>query len=208
MFKLTTKIPRRVAVAVSGGADSMAGLHFLNRVSGRVAAVVHVHHNTGDFADRSESLVENTCRGLGIPFMGMRLTTSPTKGESKEAFWRDHRYSFFDYCSKTTGCPIVTCHNLDDCLEEYVMNTVIRFSEHKRFISPNGPSNTIRPFLCWKKADMEEYCRKNFLNFVSDPANLDTSYLRVKVRMEIVPVLVNANPGIYKQVSKALLKGC
>ncbi len=55
MFKLNHKIPKDIAIAVSGGADSMAAVDFLRK--NRNLTVLHYNHGTGDFADAAECLV-------------------------------------------------------------------------------------------------------------------------------------------------------
>ncbi len=58
MIHITGKIPRRVAVAVSGGIDSMAALDFLRRAHDVV--VLHYNHGT-PYAPKAEALVRGYC---------------------------------------------------------------------------------------------------------------------------------------------------
>ena len=58
MIRVTGKIPRRVAVAVSGGIDSMAALDFLRR--SHEVVVLHYNHGT-PYAPKAESLVRAYC---------------------------------------------------------------------------------------------------------------------------------------------------
>lgn len=203
MPKLSVKLPRKLVVAVSGGPDSMAGLSFLMKSPGRVVGVCHYHHGTGAFADESLSLVEDYCSVNGInSFIHQRIQVrNVPKGVSKEAFWRDCRYAFFEEVTALHRCPIVTCHTLDDCVEEYVMNKMVRFG-HREVIASAGPANTIRPFLLWKKKDMLDHCRRHHVPFVQDPANEDPSYLRARIRKDVVPLLLDINPGLYRQVAR------
>ena len=58
MIHITGKIPERVAIAVSGGIDSMAVLDFLRR--SRDVVVLHYNHGT-PYAPEAEALVRAYC---------------------------------------------------------------------------------------------------------------------------------------------------
>ena len=100
--------------------------------------------------------------------------------------------------------PIVLAHNLDDCVEQYVINTVVRPSKTVT-IRYNGPSNTIRPFRTWKKSDIIDYAKRNNLTYIEDPSNSDDSLTRNYVRHQIIPLILNVNPGLYTQVKEKVL---
>jgi tRNA(Ile)-lysidine synthase len=89
----------RVAVAVSGGRDSMALLHCLARAAqaqGVEVWALHVHHGLQGQADEWAALVERTCKrwaGKGLPlrFAMQRLQGKPARGQSVEAWARAGR---------------------------------------------------------------------------------------------------------------------
>ena len=58
MIHITGKIPKRVAIAVSGGIDSMAVLAFLRR--SRDVVVLDYNHGT-PYAPKAEALVRAYC---------------------------------------------------------------------------------------------------------------------------------------------------
>lgn len=202
IFKLVNKLPEKCHVAVSGGCDSMAGLHWLMQVPRRVASVLHVNHGTGEFADEAEQLVYEYCQSNNIPYQLHQITSSPNTGESKEAFWREQRYEFF---SQFSYLPIVTCHTLDDCVEQYIIGSLVTFSK-RRMIPYYGPANTIRPFRTLDKGSIRTYCIVNNIPYRDDPTNFGTDFLRAKIRNMIVPELLKVNPGLYNQVKKMILE--
>ena len=199
MFKLTHKLPRHCWVAVSGGVDSMAALEWLNK-SDRVLGILHVNHNTGAFSNKAHEFVKEYARARNIEFRCLELDSEPPKGESKEAWWRDKRYEFFHSFKES----VVLGHNFDDCLEEYVMCTMVRgFSGTIGY--NNG--NCIRPFRLWKRDCIEDYAARKDVKWIEDPSNVEVRFKRNYIRHEIIPKLKELNPGVYNIVRKLVENG-
>jgi tRNA(Ile)-lysidine synthase len=201
MFQLTHPLPRKYWIAVSGGVDSMAALHWLDKQSRRdsLLGVLHVNHNTGEFANIAEEHVNNHCYFEDITLKRLRLDSEPPKGESKEKWWRDRRYEFF----KSFNDPVILAHNFDDCLEEYIMCTMVRGYSST---IPYSNGNCVRPFRLWKRSSIEEYAIKNNLKWVEDPSNTNTKHKRNYIRHVLVPQLLELNPGLYNIVRKVIDK--
>ncbi len=83
------KIPQRVAIAVSGGIDSMVALDFL-RNSRRKIQVLHFNHATPD-ADNFESFVREYCKKNSLPLTVGKIQKSRPSNNSIEEFWRNER---------------------------------------------------------------------------------------------------------------------
>lgn len=201
-FRLTHPLPKRCIVAVSGGVDSLSALHFLSQVEGRVDRVIHINHASGSFAQEAESLVREVCGQKRINLTVREIEVHMGEGESRENFWRIQRYRFFwDEWAKF-NLPIVLAHNMNDCLEEYVICTMIR---GYMGTIPYQHGCCIRPFRLWKRQDIESYAGKNDIRWLQDPSNDDdVKFLRAKVRRRLVPRLRNLNPGIYNIVEKVI----
>lgn len=201
MLKLLHPLPNDSAyyIAVSGGMDSVAALHFLMAARRKPIALLYYNHNTGQYANDAEDFVCNLSEDLKIDFISHKLTSKTPSGISKEAFWREQRYKFFDKATKHEPAPIITAHTLDDCLEQYIMSTMIRIKEYP-IIGYFGPSNTIRPFRTWKRKDIEHFFNKNNLKCIEDPSNKNTKFTRNYIRHNIIPHVLHLNPGIYKHV--------
>lgn len=203
MFNLTHRLPDRYFVAVSGGIDSMAALHWLNTASNKDSflGVIHVNHGTGEFADKAEDFVKGYVGGyLGIPTMVRRVTEPLPKGVSKEAWWRDMRYERFK-AVEPEDASIILAHNMDDCLEEYIMCTIVRGFQGT---IPYKRGRCVRPFRTWKRVDIEEYVERNSIPFIEDPTNADSTFKRNFIRHEIVPKILDLNPGVYNLVRDAI----
>ena len=201
-FKLTHPLPERCIVAVSGGVDSLAIFHFLNKVDGRVAGVIHVNHASGEFSEEAETLVQQLCEEKKIDLTVRRVRDHIGEGESREAFWREQRYRFFwdDYAIH--NLPIILAHNMDDCLEEYIICTMMRGYTGT---IPYKHGCCVRPFRLWQRKDIEIYARRHELRWLHDPSNDDDfRFLRARVRRRVAPRIRNLNPGIYSIVEKVI----
>lgn len=201
MLKLLHPLPpdNGYYIAVSGGMDSVAALSFLLSSKRYPIAILYYNHNTGQYSNDAEDFVANIADKESIDFISEKLTTSTPSGVSKEAFWRNKRYNFFNNVTKDNPAPIITAHTMDDCLEQYIMSTMIRIKEYP-LIGYLGPSNTIRPFRTWKRKDIESFFNKKKLRCIEDPSNKNTKFTRNYIRHNIVPHILHLNPGIYKHV--------
>lgn len=208
MISLQQRLPdnNKYFFACSGGVDSMSALYWMKQGGRLPYAIIHVHHNTGDYADRALEFVKRTYSEYCFDLFVKNIKDVPPKGESKEAWWRTERYKLFQEVLDETGkdYPIVLAHNLDDCVEQYLMKTCIRLSNNK-LISYNGPANTIRPFLTWKKSEIIDYAQRNNIEWVEDPSNTNTKFLRNNIRHNLLPLVTAMNPGIHAQIKKMIL---
>jgi tRNA(Ile)-lysidine synthase len=219
MVKLLGNIPNRVAVAVSGGPDSMAALNFLRNRGKREVLSLHFNHGTSHSAE-AESLVSSYCADNNIPLVVGYLSRDKAKEESREEFWRNERYSFFnnylwpknrevntyhvDYDSLTSfyysNTPIITCHHLDDVVETWIFTSL----HGNSMLIPYKRDNFIRPFLTARKDDFVEWCNRRDIPYVVDPSNMDTTYIRNFIRHTLLPNALKVNPGLHKVVKKKL----
>lgn len=182
----------------------MSALHFLLRTPGKVRGAVHVNHGTGEFADRAQSLVERFCEENGVPLDIYHVDSGAAAPEkSLEEHWRDQRYLKLDEAFHNGArLPIVLAHTMDDCLEEYIMCTMVRGYSgtipYKR-----GPC--VRPFRLWKREEISDYATLNKVPSLEDPTNFDHArFMRAKIRKLVSPRIRYLNPGIYKIVERAI----
>ena len=195
MIHITGKIPRQVAIAVSGGIDSMASLDFLRRAHDVV--VLHYNHGT-PYAPKAEALVRAYCIEHKLTIVLGRCEEEMPAGVSKEAWWRDRRYEFF---TEATDLPIITAHHLDDQVENYLFTAL----NGKPFLIPHKRDQFIRPFITTEKTDFTLWCVRKGVPTIDDPSNEDTKYRRNYIRHTLMPHVLNINPGIKKVIRKKVL---
>jgi len=202
MFKLLYPLPKKYFVACSGGVDSMAALHFLNKRSRKecIIGVAYYNHGTGKFAKECENLVSDYCNKYDLNFRGGLLTKECPPRRSMEDWWRENRYVFFDNLTPI-DVPIILAHNLDDCVEEYVMNTMVRgYSDTIAY----QRGRCIRPFRLWKKDVIYAYAKRAGLDWLEDPSNTNLRYKRSLIRHKVLPAIKELNPGIHKIVQRMI----
>lgn len=188
-MKIITPLPNKITLACSGGIDSMFGLHFL-RQSGRNIQCIFFNHGTRDSSLAEKFLIRNNVN----PIVG-RIKNVRPKSMSQEEFWRNERYSFFRQFEN-----VITCHHLDDVVETWLMSSC--FGMPKTIPYRNG--NVIRPFLFVKRKEIIDYVNRHEIMFIDDRSNNDLKYSRNRIRHNVIPQLMNVNPGIHKNISRVL----
>tara|TARA_R110002074_G_scaffold402324_1_gene606941 strand:- start:260 stop:844 length:585 start_codon:yes stop_codon:yes gene_type:complete len=183
----------------------MSILHWLIRGRRKPKSLIYVHHNTGEHANKACDLVKSTAWNLNIPVWGTTIDKYKDGSGSREEYWRDQRYFWFNEVQARDPLPIILGHNLDDCLEQYISNKLIR--PRKAFtISYRGQANTIRPFRIWRKSSIVNYARRWDIQYAEDPSNSNVEFTRNKIRHEIVPKILEMNPGLYRFVSDRIIE--
>src|SRR5687768_9229806 len=87
-----------LAVALSGGVDSVVLLDFLVPLSAQMQfslSAIHVNHGISVNADKWSMFCRNLCRSSGVPLKVATLKINQQPGVSLEATARDERYRVF-----------------------------------------------------------------------------------------------------------------
>src|ERR1700722_15511361 len=159
---------QRIAVAVSGGADSVALLRCLlgqRQKLGIVVSVAHVHHGIREAAEEVATFVAGLAQAHDLPFY-LHRTDAPaaaaTLHETLEEAARNLRYAFFRQLM-VDGLvdTIATAHTLDDQAET-VLHKLLRgaWTEGLSGIHPVltlDPGSILRPFLDNSHAEVEAW---------------------------------------------------
>ena len=196
MFKLLVNIPKKVNIALSGGIDSMVALDFINTSKREVTALYFNHGTT--HGENSQSFIEDWCKRKGVNLKIGRISGEIPKGESKEAFWREQRYSFLE---ASADAPVITAHHLDDVIETWIFSSL--HGNPKLIQSSRGIF--IRPFLLCEKKSIIDWAKRKNVEWIDDPSNDDTKFMRNLIRHNIVPQALMVNPGLPKVLRKKLI---
>ncbi len=204
---------QRIAVAVSGGADSVALLRRLLEERpnfGIALSVVHVHHGIRDAADEDAVFVETLAATHGLPFH-LHRTDAPAAAaalhETLEEAARNLRYAFFrQLMAKGDADAIVTAHTLDDQAET-VLHKLMRgaWTEGLSGIHPMlalEPGSVLRPFLDNTHDAIEAWLRDLRQPWREDASNHDPAHTRNRIRWELLPLLRTFNPRIAGQLAR------
>jgi tRNA(Ile)-lysidine synthase len=197
----------RVAVAVSGGADSVALLRLLLQLRaelGIVLSVAHVNHKLrGAESDEDARFVAQLARQHGLdlhacdgPVDGSRRSES---GSGIEAAARELRYGFFRKLARAGRvAKIATAHTLDDQAETVLLRifrgTGIRGLSgiHPRIVfeeQGRAFGEVVRPLLGFRRAALMEFLRDCGQAWREDASNRDVTFLRNRVRHRLLPLI-------------------
>jgi tRNA(Ile)-lysidine synthase len=213
----------RVAVAVSGGADSVALLRLLfdlRKELGIVLSVAHFNHRLrGAESDADEEFAGVLAKRLKLEFhlgSGDVKTYAAEKHLSIEAAARRLRYEFFDQLlEKKSVDRIATGHTLDDQAETVLLRLArgagtrglagiypgrrasgIRLQEDR-------PPSIVRPLLGTRRKDLEAYLESLNQPWREDGSNRDLRFARNRVRHGILPRLERTlNPAVREALAE------
>lgn len=190
----------RVVVAVSGGPDSICLLHILytlRKTLGVALFVAHFDHGLRPGEDKEETaFVESMAESMGLSFV-----TGEGKlhqGKSLEARARKQRYAFLEEAGeKFSARKIALGHQRNDQAETVVMR-LLRGSGSAGLsgIRPIRDATFIRPLLELRRSEIESYIRKRELPFKRDPTNLESRFLRNRIRLDLLPKLREYQPRV------------
>jgi len=200
----------RLLVAVSGGADSMALLHLLLSSSCDIR-VAHVNFRLrGVESDGDEQMVVDYCREHGIACDVKAFDTSDyaqQNGLSIEMAARELRYSWFRELSKLHQCQwIATGHHLDDSVETFFLNLSRGTGLHGLTGIKPQLGTVIRPLLTYRHHQIEAYCTFHQIPWRTDSSNLESLYLRNRIRHEIVPMFEQINPSFAATMQQNMVR--
>ena len=200
----------RIAVGVSGGADSVALLRFLAALRpqfGWDLIVCHIHHGLrGAEADRDECFVRALAEQLGLPCAVSRIDAAALALRdhiSVEEAGRMARYAFFAQMAGEGG-HIATAHTLDDSIETVLMNLVRGTGLRGLCGIPRIRGNIVRPLLDCTRAEVEDYLGALGQPYCTDSTNLTDDYTRNRIRHDILPRLCALNPNFPGAMARML----
>ncbi|MBL8163384.1 MAG: tRNA lysidine(34) synthetase TilS [Anaerolineae bacterium] len=200
-----------VVIGVSGGADSLALLHLLHRLSFRMN--FHIHAATLDHQLRgAESADDARFIAAWCQAHGIAITTgaadvrslAANEGLSIEMAARQARYEFLARTAREQHAKrIAVGHHADDQAETVLLH-LLRGSGGRGLAGmamqspvPGHPDLLlIRPLLNITRAEIEGYCSDHGLSPRHDSSNLDTHYLRNRLRHETIPHLEQINARV------------
>ena len=205
------KTKQTVLVALSGGADSVALLHFacaLGKKRQFKVCACHINHNLRPTAKRDENLVKKLCEELNIPLIIKRVSVKTLAKKEKlslEHAARKLRYKALEDAAEKIKCKVVAfAHHADDNVETFFLN-LLRGTQLKGLggipaVRPFGELKIIRPFLCLTKKEILEYCDYHNLPFENDETNFDDVYTRNFIRLNLLPMLEEKQPQIRQHI--------
>lgn len=168
----------------------MSLLHGCIGLAGEISArleVAHVDHGLRASSKSDAEIVARAADSAGLPFH-LHVAIPPEKGNIED-WGRRVRYSFFRRVLEQRSLDwVVTAHTADDVAETLLMR-LFSNKEPRTILAVDRVRRCLRPLLTVPKAVVERYASENSLVWTSDESNLDTDYLRNRVRHKVIPLL-------------------
>ena len=201
-----------VLVACSGGADSLAlaaATGFEGPRAGILVGALIVEHGLQEITKQVATDTDARLRGLALdPVLVLPVTVGNDGGT--EAAARNARYEALETTARQLGAKAVLLgHTLNDQAETVLLGLTrgsgLRSIAGMASVTPADKPGLVwlRPLLAITREQTEAFCNDSGLEFWVDPHNSDSSFTRVRVRSEVLPVLESQmGPGVAEALAR------
>ncbi len=196
---------KKIVVAVSGGADSLALADLINRAKNIFKlefCIAHYEHGLrGENSIADAKFVEDFAKNLGVEFFCEHGDVKKFSLENKISIETAARILRYEFLKKQKNFDaIALAHHANDQAETILMR-LLRGSSSAGLAAMKFSSATkdfgllLRPLLRFKKFELENYCRDRKISARTDETNFLADATRNKIRLEILPALEKINPA-------------
>lgn len=198
-----------VVVALSGGPDSVCLLHILHSLKEQLGislVAAHYDHGLRPSEDASETrFVTSLAGSMAVPFETEKARSLlRRRTASVEEAARNARYHFLERVMKKHGAQkVALAHQLNDQAETVLMR-LLRGSGSSGLggIPPCRDRVIVRPLIEISRKEIEAYIKARNLSYVVDSSNLQTSFLRNRIRLELLPLLEQYQPRLVERLAE------
>ena len=213
-----------VAVAVSGGKDSLALLKIMNQMAEnhnfRIKAIT-IDEGIPGYRNEALEIVGQFCEEQNIDFkvysykdlfelsLDEALSLRENEKTSSCSICGTLRRRAMEYAAKDIGANVIaTGHNLDDTLQTFVINMLSGDTSKVGWMNPDTSGNTLRkikPFCEIYESEIVFYAFTNNIPFQSEPCPHMNEGIRTEIR-EFLNSLENQHSGIKNNLYQSILK--
>lgn len=200
LFSLAPYRGFSLAVAVSGGRDSVALLHYLHKNAEEAhisLSALTCCHGIRPSAEADAAFVEELCKAWGVPLTVFRADVparAKQSGRNLEEEGRMFRRECYQTMLDGGADAVLTAHHRDDYAETVLFRLARGTSLQGLNVFP-AQKGLLRPLLGVTRARIDEYIQENALPFREDETNADVALSRNCIRHEVLPALERAVPG-------------
>ncbi len=199
-----------VLVGLSGGPDSVCLLLTLNKLKSkynlRISAIYIDHRLRPNDIPKEIEFCKKLCDDLNVTFYTHSINVKEFALKEKinlQEAARILRYATFDQISiNIKAGKIALGHNADDQAETVIMRLLRGAGPAGLGGIPPVRKKIIRPLIEVERTEIEEFLNKNKVNFMFDFSNVNTEYMRNKIRHILMPAIKKISPQATKIISK------
>jgi tRNA(Ile)-lysidine synthase len=176
---------RQVALALSGGIDSMALAIMLKEKKVSFVAIT-VDHGMREESAAEAKAIAAQMKKLSIPHTVLKIKTKPPTSNKMEWARKERYRSLLDYCKTQNIKKLYVAHHLDDQIETFFLNlergSGLKGLSGMRPVSQMEGIEIIRPLLNMPKSELVAYLKKHKIKHHEDPTNTNLDYKRNRLR--------------------------
>ncbi len=194
----------KIILGVSGGPDSVAMLDIFAKLAPKYnlkLIVAHVNYGLrGKDSNKDCVFVGKLASRYSLKLI--EIKPKFRTGGNLENQLREIRYDFFEKVRRQNNFDYISvAHNLDDQTETFLMRVIRGAGLAGLSAMKYKTDKVIRLLLGISRKEILDYLKKNKLRYRIDKTNKEISYLRNKVRHNLISYLEkNFNPNISKTI--------
>jgi tRNA(Ile)-lysidine synthase len=190
----------KILAAVSGGIDSVLMVHLL-KAAGFNFSIAHCNFQLrGDESLKDQEFCRRLAEQLHVPFYTTSFDTVKFVADSKlstQMAARQLRYQWFEEVRQQSGYSVIAlAHHQNDAIETILLNLTrgTGIAGMHGILPKKGA--LVRPLLFLTREEIENIVAENGIAYVEDSSNASAKYARNKIRLSVIPVLKELNPGL------------
>ena len=201
---------KRVLVAFSGGADSLALLiilHLLGKSMGFKVFAFHLDHVLRPSSEAEALWCKALCEKLEVELSMERVDIKALQASSRqnlEELARKVRYARLLVCAEQHKCEwICTGHQLNDLAEDVLLRLLrgVGWPSLGGMVGVDRERKLLRPLLLTSRESLEDFLTSLGIPWITDESNFSHEYLRNRVRHKIFPLFIEENPNFLQSVA-------
>lgn len=193
-----------ILAAVSGGSDSVALLRLLHQFANHMdwkLAVLHIDHHARPESGEDAAFVKDLADEMNLKCIASSISP-PASGSPEGYFSAERNRIYCEYASEDV--LVTTGHTASDRAETLLMRLLegagLRGLGGMDYVG-TGPVR--RPLLDFTCGELRKYLETIGQNWIEDPTNQEDSFLRNRIRHEVIPVLESISPGSTSAIARS-----